>query len=64
MTVKAIVDSDVCAGCGECADICPEVFEMVEEIARIKMDVVPADNEEACRTAADACPVEAITITN
>ena len=29
-SMKAIVDPDICTGCGECADICPEVFEMVE----------------------------------
>jgi ferredoxin len=60
--MKAIVDSDICTGCGECADICPEVFEMAEAISRVKINHVPAAEEETCRAAANACPVEAITI--
>jgi ferredoxin len=60
--MKALVDPDICTGCGECVDICPEVFELVEAIARVKVDAVPAAEEEICRAAADACPVEAITI--
>jgi ferredoxin len=60
--MKAIVTADICTGCGECVDICPKVFEMAETISRVKVDVVPATEEEACRAAADACPVEAITI--
>ena len=62
--MKAIVDSDICTGCGECADICPEVFEMMDAISRVKADPVPATEEDTCRAAADACPVEAITIQN
>ena len=60
--MKATVDTDICTGCGECVDICPEVFEMVEAISRVKVGAVPAGEEETCRAAADACPVEAITL--
>ena len=60
--MKTIVDADICTGCGECVDICPEVFELVDGISRVKVDLVPAAEEETCRAAADACPVEAITI--
>jgi len=60
--MKAIVDAGICTGCGECVDICPEVFELVEGISRVKGDPVPAAAEETCRAAADACPVEAITL--
>ena len=38
-SMKTIVDADICTGCGECVDICPEVFEMVEAISRVKVDV-------------------------
>jgi ferredoxin len=61
-SMKAIVDSDICTGCGECADICPEVFEMVKAISRVKVTPAPAAEEETCRAAANACPVEAVTI--
>jgi ferredoxin len=60
--MKAIVDPDICTGCGECADICPEIFKLVDGIARVKADLVAPAQEETCRAAAEACPVEAITI--
>jgi len=60
--MKASVDPDLCTGCGLCEDICPEVFELQDEVAVAKVDVVPPDAEETCREAAESCPVEAISI--
>ena len=60
--MKATVDQDICAGCTECEDICPAVFEVVDGVARVKLDPVPKEHEETCRAAAEACPVEGITI--
>ncbi len=60
--MKATVNEDTCIGCGLCTDICPEVFEMEDELAVVTVDQVPEENEEACQDAADQCPVEAIEI--
>ncbi len=60
--MKARVDPDICTGCGLCPDLCPAVFEMDGDVAKAKVDPVPADAEESCRDAADNCPVEAIVI--
>ena len=60
--MKAIVDEDKCTGCGMCEDTCPEVFELVDDVAKVKVDPVPAENEDACREAADDCPEDAISI--
>jgi len=60
--MRAIVDEETCIGCGLCAETCPEVFEMVDEKARAKMDEVPDEFAETCREAAEDCPVEAILI--
>ena len=60
--MKAVVDQDLCTGCGLCPETCPEVFDMAEDTAIVKVDVVPADAEASCREAAEGCPVEAISI--
>lgn len=60
--MKAHVDPEMCTGCGLCPDICPAVFEMDGQVARAKIDPVPAEEEDSCREAADSCPVEAIFI--
>ena len=61
--MKAIVDRETCIGCGLCAAICPEVFEMDDEgKSCVIADPVPTDVEDAAQDAADQCPVSAITI--
>jgi ferredoxin len=60
--MKVRVDADICVGCETCIDICPEIFEMSDNIAITKMDTVPADLQDSCREAADICPVDAIFI--
>ena len=60
--MKAIVDQDTCIGCELCPGICPEVFEMVGPVARVKVDPVPPEAQATAREAAESCPVEAIKI--
>ena len=60
--MKAIVDEETCIGCGLCAETCPEVFEMNDDKAHVKVDEVPAGIVESCKEAAENCPVEAIQI--
>lgn len=59
----AKVDRGSCIGCGACAAVCPNVFEMDDEgLAKVIATPVPAGDEEAAQEAADGCPVEAITL--
>jgi ferredoxin len=53
---------DTCTACGLCVDTCPEVFEMGDDMARVIVDEVPEEHEDAVQQAADECPVEAIII--
>jgi ferredoxin len=60
--MKAVVDADECTGCELCTQTCPEVFEMDGDVAVVKSGDVPSEHEEACRQAAEECPVECISI--
>ena len=57
--MKATVD-DNCTACGLCVDICPEVFEMGDDIAVVKVEDVSTDFKKNCCEAAESCPVDAI----
>ncbi len=60
--MKATVDQETCIGCGLCAETSPEVFEMNDDKAQVKVDKVPESAIESCKEAAENCPVEAIQI--
>jgi ferredoxin len=60
--MKAVVDPDICIGCGLCADTCPGVYRMEGDKAVTSAQAVPADQEECARKGAEECPVEAIKI--
>ena len=53
---------DTCTACGLCVDTCPEVFQMDDEMAQVKVDEVAPELEDAVQQAADECPVEAIIV--
>jgi ferredoxin len=57
MTVKV---NDSCIGCGACESICDAVFS-IEDRAVVNESAV-ADNIDAVKEAADACPVGAIEV--
>lgn len=61
--MKAVVDPEKCVGCTLCTQVCPEVFKMVDDKAVCYVDSVAQKVADACRDAADQCPVVAITIT-
>ncbi len=61
--MKAIVDADLCIGCGLCTEICPDVFSMVGDLAVVGADATTPQAETDCRDAMNQCPVNAISIT-
>jgi len=61
--MKAIVDRDLCIGCGLCEDTCPEVFRLEEDgIALVIVDTVSEELYGPVRDCVDLCPVDAISI--
>jgi len=56
MAIK--VDQDTCIGCGACVAICPSGFELNAE----GKSQVKDENADCAGKAAEACPVQAITV--
>ncbi|MBU1179527.1 ferredoxin [Patescibacteria group bacterium] len=59
--MKIKINEEACIGCGTCAALCPDAFELNGEFkAELKEG---ADLDMSCvKEATDACPVEAIKI--
>jgi len=60
---KAIVNKEICIGCGACQEIAKGVFEIDNDgLATVVCEVIEADIEEDVIDAAEGCPTSAITI--
>ena len=59
--MKITITED-CISCERCVEICPEVFEMGETLAQVRVDDIPPDLEDSVREAAGECPVDAIVL--
>ena len=59
--MKVKVNEDACIGCGACAAICDEVFEMNDEcLSEVVVDKVQEENEESLKEDIESCPTGAI----
>ncbi|OQA53218.1 MAG: Ferredoxin [candidate division WS2 bacterium ADurb.Bin280] len=57
--MKITVDEVRCIGCGTCAALCEQCFEVVDGISKVKKQECDDCNLEEV---AQSCPVEAIQI--
>ena len=57
-----IIDEETCIGCGQCEEVCPDIFKLEDEKAVVILDEVPPNLKDCCREAEEICPVSAITI--
>lgn len=61
--MQAVVDRDLCIGCGLCEETCPEVFRLDDDgIALVIVEHIGAELYGPTRDAAELCPVSAISI--
>lgn len=59
--MKVIVNKDSCIGCGACAAICEDVFEIGDDgLCTVKAEEVPADKVDGAKEAIASCPTAAI----
>jgi len=62
--MHAEIIAEKCTGCGMCPGICPDVFEMEDALATVKVDPVPESMREETIEAAESCPAAAIIVTD
>ena len=61
--MKFIVDKEKCIGCGACAAICDDVFEINDEGFAVAKDdeITDEDVKENAISALEGCPTDAIS---
>ena len=58
-----IINEEECIGCGTCAEICPAIFHLDEEIGKsVVVDPEGCEFADCCEAAEENCPVHAITL--
>ncbi|NPA38468.1 MAG: ferredoxin [Candidatus Nanohaloarchaeota archaeon] len=72
MGFKVILDKDTCIGCGVCASIAPEIFEIknmksnlvgMEPVTSGKQERALKDDEvEKAKEASNSCPTKSISV--
>ena len=61
--MKVKVNRDSCIGCGACAAICDDVFEIDDEgLSTLKKEVVEEDQKQEVLDAQDSCPTCALEV--
>ncbi|MGC8720468.1 MAG: ferredoxin [Thermodesulforhabdaceae bacterium] len=61
MARRVYLDEECCVGCGTCAELCPDVFELDEEAEKARLLKVEDVDENCVEEAIASCPEECIS---
>lgn len=61
MAKKVIVDEDECVGCEACVELCPDIFEFVDDDEKAIVIKAEGGDEDCIQEAIDSCPADCIT---
>ena len=61
--MKVLLNRDACIGCGACAVLCENIFEIDNEgISVVKKEEVQGEDIELAKDAIESCPTGAIEL--
>jgi len=60
MAISSVTIEDGCTACALCEQICPEVFEMSGDVAKVKDGVDFNQFEDKIKECVDSCPATVI----
>lgn len=58
---KVVLDEECCVGCGTCAELCPDVFEMDDEGEKANVILPEGGSKECIEEAIASCPESCIS---
>ena len=61
--MKVVLNRDACIGCGACAALCENIFEIDNEgLSKVIKENVEGEDIELARDAIESCPTGAIAL--
>ncbi len=58
--MRVFIDEDECIACGTCVELCPDIFQMKEEIEKAVVILPEGGPKECIEEAIESCPVSCI----